>query len=203
MDEYERRKLAETYGGYIAKANLPQRQAATKTDLEPRWAKAYTIASSLIANGNGVIVALIGTRGTGKTQLAVEIVKDETMKFCSQDRWRPERFALYSTAARLFMAQMRFYDRKPNSDAADPFEAFLAPRLLVLDEIQVRTGRDWEQNMLTTLLDERYFSNKSTVVIGNSKPENFASVIGDSASDRVNEGGGMIVMDWESRRGAL
>lgn len=185
---------------YIKRACLPIRHLKTAVVKHPGWSKALAVVSEKI--GNGVIIALIGPRGTGKTQIAVEVAKAKTKAFVRQDRFRPDKFALYSTAMGFFIALRQSYDPKATTREGDALKSFLTPRLLILDEIQVRSGSEWEANMLTTMIDARYSGVKDTILIGNLTPETLGKAVGDSVMDRMNEGGGVLVMDWDSMRGA-
>ncbi len=70
--------------------------------------------------------------------------------------------------------------------------------LLVLDEVQVRdSGKQWQDNELTTLVDRRYRDGKSTVLVSNLKDEALKQNLGDSIWRRIIEtGGDPIETDW-------
>lgn len=142
--------------------------------------------------GEGFLVALLGTRGGGKTQLAVEIIRHSC--------WR-ERSCRYVKTLDLFLELRGTYAERNNSEES-VLTRFSKVDLLVLDEAGVRGETDFENRMLTHLIDTRYDAKKDTLLISNQRPEEFAKSIGPSISDRLRECGGIIECTWASFRGA-
>jgi len=161
------------------------------------WAEAFRKAEAML--GNGSIIALIGPRGTGKTQLAASLIK--SVLIVMDDNKFPEfcKWQLYMTAMQFFMRIKRSYDGREHEEGI--IKALLAPPLLVIDELQERRCSDWENSLLTTLIDTRYGNMKDTVLISNQTVDAFVRNVGDSVADRMNEGGGVIEMNWQSLRG--
>lgn len=145
----------------------------------------------------GAIIALIGKRGTGKTQMACacayEISKARIMLGEGVS-------CMYSRTMDFFMRVKDSYSS--DSSEASSFASFLYPRLLVLDEVQVRNESRWEDNCLTYLLDRRYGACKSTILISNQQADEFARSVGDSIMDRLGETGLIIMCNWPSFRGS-
>lgn len=80
-------------------------------------------------------------------------------------------------------------------------KAFTDPKLLVIDEVHERGRSEWEQRMLTTIIDTRYRSGyKDTIIIGNMKETQLTEELGASIMSRVSETGGILVADWKSYR---
>lgn len=131
------------------------------------------------------LLAIGGPRGTGKTALASGLIR----KFCESGR--P---ALYSTAHEYFDGLT-----SEEWEAKERFrKRHYAPDLLVLDEVQVRdSNREWQNNELTTLIDNRHRSGLTTVLISNLTPEALRANLGDSIWRRLIETGGQpIAADW-------
>lgn len=158
------------------------------------WHKHYRAALMMAQDGG--TVALLGSRGTGKTQAAVEVIR----YFCSQST--PERplSSIYTTAAELFQKIRLAFgpDRRITEDRA--IAKFVSPRLLVIDEVQVRRNSDFEEQSLTLILDKRYGARRPTILIANLEPKAFFESVGESIEDRMDEGGGHFVFAWESFR---
>jgi len=80
---------------------------------------------------------------------------------------------------------------------------FVAPDLLVLDEIGVQYGSETEKNILFEIVNERYEAMKPTILISNLAMTTLTEYAGERVIDRMKENGGKcIVFDWKSRRGA-
>lgn len=157
----------------------------TKTTV---WGNTYEKAIGVF--GKGGIVALIGNRGTGKTQMAVCIVRE----WC-----KTENTARYVKAMDFFLA-IRSSFKDDDVSENDVLNIFMTPRLLVVDALEERGETPWEDRMLSHLIDRRYDDMKETILISNQKPEAFDVSIGPSIVSRLNETGGKIIFDWESFR---
>lgn len=137
------------------------------------------------------IVALIGRRGTGKTQMA-------TMLGAA---WKSSgHTARYTTAMEMFDALKSGYNQPPGENAA--VQAFMGPSLLVIDELHVRLGTPWEEIVLATIVDRRYRDLKTTVLVSNLEHDAFRESVGASIYDRIRESGAVLECNWPGFRGA-
>lgn len=190
-DTYERDKRRREL---TERANLPKRHMRVSDgghNCVKEWMDA--LEGTVNALGGGSAVVLIGKRGTGKTQIAVE---------AARRRINIGRSALYILVMDVFMAIKGAY-RAGNETAEDKILArFVAPSLLIIDEITQRGETDWENRMLTHILDHRYLAEKDTILIGNLKAEDLKANIGASVVSRLNETGGIIECNWQSFREA-
>lgn len=148
------------------------------------------------ALGGGSMVALLGDRGVGKTQLAVDLIRQE----CAAGR-----SARYITAVPLFLAL-----RAEAGEVLAVLAEYTAPSLLVIDELGVRLHSRFEDDMLTTLLDQRYGGLVDTLLLSNEKEDAFVEAVGRSVKERLGERGkhlfprGIVVCTkdngWENMR---
>jgi DNA replication protein DnaC len=136
-------------------------------------------------------VALLGDRGTGKTQLAVEVIRSQCNDLES---------ALYTRAIEMFIAVRECYRKDASAKESDVINRYVRPHLLVIDEAHERGHTDAENRILTLIIDRRYGDRKPTILIANSKPDAFREQIGESIFDRLVETGGIKVCDWPSFR---
>lgn len=145
---------------------------------------------------SGGITAVIGPRGTGKTQIATwaAVWMIEARNATGKQNWA-ETPAAYTTALEMFI-RLRADQHNPESVAK-----FVAHTLLVIDEIQERGETDFEDRMLTHIIDRRYGAMKPTLLLGNLTPEKLSASLGWSIIDRIRETGHLIVLDGNSRRG--
>lgn len=159
---------------------------ASKPD-EGRWLEKLAICRKQM--GTGCLLALVGLRGNGKTQMAVELIREACLK----------RNARYATAMDFFMDVKAAY-REDGADERSVIDRFVQPDLLVLDEAHERGNTDWEGRLLTYLMDQRYGKCKDTVLIANMSREAFVESVGPSIASRMSETGGVVECDWGSFR---
>lgn len=159
-----------------------------------------------------MLVALIGIRGTGKTQIGVDLIRgvceaeaEKPKRQGSYDTpapeggWRRETPARYVKAISLFVElRSAFRDGGPGEEAA--IAPFCAVPLLVIDEIHERGNTAWEDRMLVHIVDRRYDAMLDTVLIGNVAPDQLQAQLGDSIVSRIQECGRVITCDWPSFR---
>jgi DNA replication protein DnaC len=188
--ELKARALRERGLEYLAKASIPAKHRNV-TPAELRGAPWLNLQSRIEAKiGTGFIIGVVGRRGTGKTQLAVQIAKA-----VANAGKRP----LYSTAMGFFLDIKESFRDKAGSEK-EVIERYCAPAYLIIDEMQERGETPWEDRLLTHLIDRRYQSEKDTLLISNQTKENFLLSIGESISSRIIETGGVTSCDWESYR---
>jgi hypothetical protein len=157
-------------------------------DTSPAW---WSKAESLYGKiGSGFMVALLGPRGTGKTQMAVG-----AMLLAN----RADMTTRYTKAIEIFLTIRATYS-KTDVCELDAINSFVEPRLLVIDEIQMRGETAFEDRMLAYLIDKRYDAMADTIMIGNLTPDVMASTLDPSIVDRLCETGGVIECNWGSFR---
>jgi DNA replication protein DnaC len=137
----------------------------------------------------GGIIGLIGNRGTGKTRLAAEVMRDVAR---IQGR--------YATAMGLFLRIRSTFGKKGGESESDIVREFSKAPLLILDEIQERGGTEWEDRLLTHILDARYGDMRPTILIANLDRAALALQLGDSINSRLIETGGVLEMTGPSHR---
>lgn len=141
--------------------------------------------------GSGFIVALAGTRGNGKTQLACELMKYSCHAL---------RSAYFLTATRFFMTIKATYKEGNSETEMDVIDRFRKPRLLVIDEIGKRAESEWHSTLLFELMNSRYEDLTDTVVIDNRSVADLSQLLGASLISRINQTGGVIECNWPSFR---
>lgn len=179
-------------------SGVDKRHANRKLDdllKDGEWARYWPIARKIVNEGG--MLALLGDRGTGKTQLAVELVRAvcrETPLDESVLGWaKPPSLAVYARAREIGMKFRECYDKDSPLTELSVVNLFVRPRLLVIDECQERPDKDHEIRTLSMILDKRYASMLPTVLIANCDDKALAGLFGPSVSDRIREGGGYIM----------
>jgi DNA replication protein DnaC len=178
----------------MAPTNCPRRHVEGilnigKIDVpnKDRWMKALAV---LVGHTNrGAITGLLGPRGTGKTQMAA----------CAMHSMvHSKKTAEYITAMDLFTRFKDAFDTTTKQQ--NLITSFVKPQLLVIDELDVRSGSQWESDMLIHVIDKRYGAMRATVMISNMTKDAFLKAIPESIVSRIVEGGGTITCGWESMR---
>lgn len=146
------------------------------------------------AVASGATIALVGDRGTGKTQIACELVRTNTQ--LSLTPWR----CLYTRIAEMFGAIREAYGPSATTTERQVIARFVRPRLLILDEAHDRAHSPAEARLLNLILDTRYADEKATVFIANATPDEFREQVGESIFDRISETGGILECNWKSFR---
>ena len=186
--EIEQARARERALAILEKANIPIRHRNNPPLFGDGWMARYRAIEERI--GTGFIIGLIGQRGTGKTQLAVQIAK-ATAKYGNTVR--------YTTAMGFFIDIKETFDDGKKSER-HVIEEHTRPSLLIIDEVQERGQTPWEDRLLTHLIDKRYSSQRDTLIISNQTKETFLSSLGESVASRINETGGVMNCDWASYR---
>lgn len=185
--EKKKRQRDDTIESLLRHAGIRARHHGAVKSRSEVWNKCL---QKLIARiGSGAIIALVGERGTGKTQLAVS---------CIRAACRSELQAVYTTAMDIFIDLRDAYKLQESERAV--LLRFQRPALLVIDEAQERGESAWEDRMLTALIDYRYSQMRDTIIISNLKRTDFEASMGSSIVSRMVETGGIVECNWPSFR---
>jgi DNA replication protein DnaC len=190
QDEANRR--AEQIGRLWRESNVPSRhrdKAASFTG-PGEWSAKRDIAQNIVDRGG--IVALIGKRGAGKTQLAVDLIRGACFAVKS---------GCYLKAMDFFMSLRATFKPDSGSDEQHVLERLASYVLLTIDNVDRRGSTEWEDRLLAHLIDKRYDRCAATILIANLDEAAFSHHMGPDIVDRIREGGGLIVADWGSFRG--
>lgn len=148
------------------------------------------MAQAEIASDLGAIIALVGGPGTGKTQLAVELMKRAAKKV---------KTCRYARGVEIASAVRATFNTK--GDETEAVSRFTKPYLLVVDEFHDRSFSEFEQRLLNLILDKRYASLKPTILISNGTPEELREQVGERVIDRMREHGRILHFTFGSFRG--
>jgi DNA replication protein DnaC len=175
-----------------SRASIPPRHKTAKIETAGAWGERFKKAVACVERDAGSIVALLGPRGTGKTQIAVEVLRN----FC-----KAGKSIRYTRAIELFMeVKATYWKQRGGESESNALRAFIQPDVLVIDEIQVRGETEWENNLLTYVIDARYAANRATLMIANLLVDSFKESVGDSVVSRLIETGEIIICDGASFR---
>lgn len=156
------------------------------------WPK-YGLVCELVNRGG--TVALLGDRGTGKTQMAYAVC----LQWADSNGVRPGDAYAYFRADDLFDTIKSWFGLDADSRAHNLRNLYDVP-VLVIDEVQDRLATQYEDLSLTRIVDKRYGNKLPTVMIANLDPEGFVRHAGVSIVSRLNETGAMVHCNWPSFR---
>lgn len=174
---------------------FPKNSGIPKRYLEPDWLpadktdwKAHYLKAKRVLHDAGIL-SLVGGRGTGKTRLAIEV--------CRRANAKGTR---YMAAMDVFLRLQSCYRKGASESELAVLQELARARILVLDEIQERGNTEWEDRVLTHLIDKRYGAMLPTILIANLKPNELKERLGPSIIDRMHEGGGLLEIAGQSHR---
>jgi DNA replication protein DnaC len=177
-----------------------------KEDLPPKWAD--TLVRVIAAGGdpNGSLLVLCGEPGTGKTQMAAQLI----LRSCAHVYARlgtPGSPAAprYTRAMDLYLDIRSSYNRDGGPTERDLVLALCRPHTLVVDELNERGGSDWEDRLLAHIVDRRYADKLHTLLIcnvyaGQDAAADICARLGPKISDRLRETGCLLHCVWPSFR---
>jgi len=195
LEQWEKEKarlaLAEdaaTRVRLLEAANISKRHATF--DLEAAggpWRKHHD--EIVLRISKGFLIALCGKRGTGKTQMAACLAQAAAIQLIP---------CLMIKAYDLFSRIREGFSEGQKEQAA--FEPFTGVGFLVIDETHERGHTDFEDRIMTHLIDKRYDNMSATLLISNQTPEAFTKDMGASIMSRMMETGKVIPCNWRSFR---
>lgn len=141
----------------------------------------------------GRSIMLLGSPGTGKTHLSIGI---------AMEIMRHGKTAVFTTASRLLRSIKDTYSKHCEITESQAIAVFTTCDLLIVDEVGVQRGSEYEKDMLFDVINERYENTRPTIILSNLTIAGVREYLGDRVYDRMRENGGKaFVFDWDSYRG--
>lgn len=131
----------------------------------------------------------IGTVGTGKTHLALAIIRE-----CG---------GMYRLSPNIVEELRRAKSFTAKESEAEILDNYGSSRLLVIDEIGRGVAAAEEQYMLYQIINERYNRRKPTILISNQTKKDFLNYVGIAAADRLTESAQVVEFAGKSYRGEI
>lgn len=188
-------------------AGIPERFTACTLD---NWSADTPAKAQALAACGGFVEAfeenfavgrsamLLGTVGTGKTHLGTGMLQ----AVIRQHALAGLR-GLYATAGSIIRDVKATFGNRGRTEA-DVYTDLIRPDLLVIDEVGVQHGTDFERQVLFEVINGRYEKVKPTIVVSNLGVTELRQCLGDRAVDRLRDKSGIVVVfRWVSARGAV
>lgn len=165
------------------------RHVSVRAERVGEWGAAFS--ESLQAARELSFVVLAGPRGTGKTQMAVEIVRELKAEY-----------GHYISCPGFGVWLRDGIDGQHNEIAK--FRKLATTQTLILDDLQELRppcrGSQYEESALTYALNERYANCRTTILITNLTIEAFKKAVTPLIASRIEEDGVYISCNWKSFR---
>lgn len=146
-----------------------------------------------VAQKSGRSAIFCGPPGTGKTHLAVGI---------GLHAMTLGKLVLFTTVQRAVRRVKDSWRKDSKESETDVIDMLVEPDLLILDEIGVQFGSDFEKNLMFDILNERYEKSKPSLLLSNLTATEVKAFLGERVYDRLREDGGKCIpFDWSSYRG--
>lgn len=197
----ERERQERNWRIRIGSAAIPQRFQDRTLDTyiatNPGQEKALAFSKDYAAQFDeirkvGRCAIFVGKPGTGKTHLAVGIA----LHIMKQNR-----SVLFTTVQRAIRSVKDTWARGSEVSESQAIQTLAYSDLLILDEVGVQFGSDFEKQILFDVLNERYEKRKPCILLSNIAPSELSGYLGERVADRLREDGGkLIAFDWESHR---
>jgi DNA replication protein DnaC len=174
----------------MVQSNAPLRHARTHADVAA-WGESYVALRKLV--GTGMFSIVIGPRGTGKTQLGVEL-----MRAAAASGHQPK----FVTGTEIGLMLKDSFHEKAQRTESQVIASLESPRLLVVDEWDKVKTSEYTNAVLFELLNTRYNKVRDTIIISNHDRNGIVQSLGESLVSRVQECGVLVELTNKSFREA-
>ena len=194
--EREQRRWAAKIGSAAIPERFKDRTLDSYVAKTSGQKKALAFAKEYAENFDQVMktgrsVVFVGRPGTGKTHLAVGIA----LSIMQQ-----QKSPVFVTVQRLIRRVKDSWRTKEETET-EVINAFALPDLLILDEVGVQFGSEFEKQVLFDVLNERYEKLKPSILLSNIPSEQLSDYLGERVTDRLRENGGALIgFNWDSYR---
>lgn len=141
-----------------------------------------------VKSGEGVIIALLGDYGTGKSLIA---------SICANNIVSNGGMARFEHTSMLLKKLMN------NNTFVEIINSLMANDLVVLDEVNSASTTEFTERTLSNIINAIYSAQKSLIITANGTGSELKKYIGVKGYDRIQESpnGGIVRCKWPSFRG--
>lgn len=182
-EEAERiqRKISDALGRACIPEDFKEKSFKTFEADTPELRSALELSKRFVrgwekAKAGGYGLFFYGNPGTGKSHLAISILKELVPQGAT---------GLYTRVSDL-IGYIRSQWRQDSEESSyQAVRRYVDLDLLVLDELGVQSGSTNEQALLFEVIDARLAENRPTIFLSNFAPQDLADVIGIRLVDRI------------------
>lgn len=204
LDRDQQRLRSEKMRGLQDVAAIPRRFAEKSLDdyhaTNPGQRLALGVCSGYVDSWEtqclkGGSLVLTGSCGTGKTHLACAIGNEIMARYLGT--------VAFGTVSSLVREIKETYRKGAVKSEKQALQQLMAPDLLIIDEVGVQHGTEYELRILFEILNDRYLDRRATILISNLTAGEMEQLLGERVMDRFRELGPVVAFDWPSYRGQL
>jgi len=142
-------------------------------------------------DGTGLIFS--GKAGSGKTHLACSIAHEVIEQGGNVQ---------FATVAEVMRKIKSSFSKDAETTEQEHIDHFSNMQLLILDEVGMDYGTDFNKALIFEILNNRYENMLPTILLTNLDAPALVEYMGERLVDRMREGGGrMVSFTWDSYRG--
>ncbi|STT67408.1 ATP binding protein, IstB family [Klebsiella pneumoniae subsp. rhinoscleromatis] len=145
------------------------------------------------AQKTGTNLILCGKPGTGKTHLAIAIMRELVERYGAD--------VFLTTIQRMIRKIRETWRDDSEYTEYEAIEFYCGLDLLVIDEVGFQNGTDSEKLIVSEIINTRYENLKPTIFISNFTVTEIEHFLGYRSMDRILESAAALAFDWESQRG--
>lgn len=144
-----------------------------------------------VHEARGTTAVFSGGPGAGKNHLAMAVAMGLMAK---------SKTVMALTVREAVMRMRASYRDGDAPSELEVLKVLTRVDLLILDEVGVQSGTDFEHDQIFTLIDMRYREGKPMLFLTNLSKKEFAAAIGARAFDRLQEAWLWVPFPWGSWR---
>lgn len=141
---------------------------------------------------DGGVCVLYGDRGRGKTGIATWLAWQRVLD--------GKPVGKFLRAMQIFLRVRAAFAKDAKETEAKIVAELQATPFLVVDELHERSESEWENRVLTEIMNGRYECGLPTLLITNCEKAKLVASLGASVADRIRETGIFVNCDWTSYR---